>query len=259
MRREVRIAAVGLSFSVNGRAILAGLNFEAEAGRVYGIFGPNGGGKTTLFNVLSGLYRPTAGRVLLYGSEPRRHDPYHVSAHKGGLARTFQVPAVSDHLSVEENLLLSYRLPGEGFASLFYRSRSSLRREAEARREITEHLEVFGLSHKAETPAGALSYGERRLLTNIGALLTSTGIVLLDEPFANVNVRHVAVFKRLLRGAAAAGRVVLLIEHLPDNLLGLADTLLQLRGGREVVPFEVGESSPEELVRIVRGSVFQYE
>ncbi len=259
MRREVRITAAGLSFSVNGRTVLTGLNFEAEAGRVYGLFGPNGGGKTTLFNVLSGLYRPTAGRLLLYGSEPRRHDPYHVSAHGGGLARTFQVPALADHLSAEENLLLSYRLPGEGFTSLFYRSRGSLQREAEVRREIAEHLEMFGLSHKAGAQAGALSYGERRLLTNIGALLTGAGVILLDEPFANVNVRHVAAFKQLLRGVTAAGRTVLLIEHLPDNLLGLADTLLQLRGGREVVPFEVMESSAEELFRIVRGSVFQYE
>jgi branched-chain amino acid transport system ATP-binding protein len=259
MRREAIISATGLSFSVNGREILAGLNFEADAGRVYGLFGPNGGGKTTFFNVLSGLYRPTAGHLLLYGAEPRRHDPYHISAHGGGLSRTFQVPALADQLSVEEHLLLSYRLPGEGFASLFYRSRSFLRREAEARREIFEHLEVFGLSHKARAQAGALSYGERRLLTNIGALLTGAGIILLDEPFANVNVRHVVAFKRLLRAAAAAGRTVILIEHLPDNLLGLADTLLQLRGGREVEPFEVGESSPEELVRIVRGSVFLYE
>lgn len=259
MTRDVYIKAIDLSFSIDARPILGGLNFEVAGGRVYGLFGANGSGKTTLFNLLSGVYRPSSGRVLLYGAEPRRYDPYHVSTHGAGLSRTFQVPAVADDLSVMDNLLLSFRLPGEGFSSLFHRTRISRRAEDEARRKITRVLERFDLGAKAGSPAGALSFGERRLLTNVGALLTGAKIMLLDEPFANLNARHVATLKELLRGAAVnEGRAVLLIDHTPDNMLGLADALLQLRG-RKVESYEVAAGSQEELVRIVHSTLFSYE
>ncbi len=258
MTRDVYIEAVDLSFRINERLILDSLNFEARSGQVYGLFGPNGSGKTTIFNLLCGIYKPTSGRIILYGEELGRYDPLAVSTHKAGVARTFQVPAVVDELSVSDNLLLSYRLPQEGFCSLLYRGSHSRAMESKARREIVRHLEMFGLESKANAIAGALSYGERRLVTNIGALLSGAKIVLLDEPFANVHPRHIATLKQLLRDASVSeGRMILLIEHLPDNLLGVADVLLQLRE-RRIQSHEVSLSSPAELVKIIHGSLFQY-
>lgn len=248
-----------LSFEIGGRRLLHDLNLKASSGVVYGLFGPNGSGKTTLFNLLCGLHKPTSGRILLYGEEVRKYDPYYVSTLKAGLVRTFQVPTIINDLSVLDNLLLAYRFPHEGFSTLFYRSGLDRQKDASARQQVLNVLERFNLASKASNMASLLSYGERRLVGNLRAILTDAKIVLLDEPFANLNVRHITTLKTLLRSSANEdGRTIMLIEHLPDNLLNLVDVLLRLHE-RKLESHPIGARGVDELTAILRGSVFQYD
>jgi len=220
-----------LSFSFKDRKILHNISFETSPGKIYGLFGPNGSGKTTLFNLISGLYRPNAGIIRYYGICPKRMEPLGIARLGNGLARTFQDPVVINDLSVEENVLLAYRLPQEGFISLLYRGARSFNQERIALTEVQCWLAHFKLTAKKNMPAGELSYGERRLVANITAILMGSGILLLDEPFANLNVLMIQKLKGWLRKIALEEkRTILIIEHSPDNLYDFVDVLLRIKG-----------------------------
>jgi branched-chain amino acid transport system ATP-binding protein len=257
--QDILIEAGGLSFYINRRKILENLSFRAKKGHIYGLFGPNGSGKTTLFNLLCGLYKPNSGWITFYGERIKKVDPLHVSKFKGGLARTFQIPVVIDGLSVVDNLLLAFRFQRESFSSLIYQGKKDKKMEAAARLTACSYLNRFDLKSKADILAGTLSYGERRLISNLCTALTGSKILLLDEPFANLNSRNIESLKRLLRTSVdEEQRTIILIEHVPDNLLNFADVLLHLHEHR-LDAYDVKAKSPEDLTKIIHSSVFQYE
>lgn len=222
----------GLTFSFDGISspVLREVEFVCESGEIYGLFGDNGSGKTTLLNVLTGFLRPERGNVLYYGATPFRHDALTVQRFRGGLARSFQVPALIGDLSVLDNLLLATRLPGESFCSLMRPFDRSCECDAIARAEAA--LEEFGLVDLRRQPAATLSYGQRRIVSVLLTLLTGSGLVLLDEPFANVHPATVELLMTLLRRETARGKTLLLVEHPPRYIIQLATTAFLLRDGR---------------------------
>lgn len=255
--QDTVIEACNLSFSFNRRRILTDISFRSEAGKIYGLFGPNGSGKTTLFNILCGFHQPTSGLIRYYGKEPKRLDPWFISKIGQGLARSFQIPIVVDDLSVVDNLMLSYRFPKEGFSVLFRRVKKERLVEEAAKKEILVYLERFDLVHKCNLRAGALSYGERRLISILRAVLTGSNILLFDEPFSNLNILTTEKLKVLFRSLVdEEERMILLIEHRPDNIVNFVDGLFQLH--RHTLEFHKPEESGE-FCQLISKSIFRYE
>jgi len=230
-----------VSLKINGSTILRDISLNGDQGNIYGIFGSNGSGKTSLFNVICGLHKLFTGEIKYYGLLPHRVDPILISKLGDGIARSFQVPTVVNELTVLDNLLLSHRFQGDGFLSLIYRRKSDILLEQHATEEIEIMLEKFKLKDKKNEYAGALSYGERRILSILATVLTNSKILLLDEPFANLNIYMIDSFKELFHYLKEKEkRLIMIIEHSPDYLMDLSDyychlhahTLHQYRSNR---------------------------
>jgi branched-chain amino acid transport system ATP-binding protein len=174
------MAAEGLTKRFGGLTAVRSVDLAIEAGECRAIIGPNGAGKTTLFHLLSGVERPTAGRIFLHGDDVTRH-PAHVRA-KQGLGRTFQITNLFGKLTVEENVLLAAQTPGARFA--VHRAATSY---APVMARVDEALEQGGLAHKRRVPVRRLSHGEQRQLEVIVALAMKPKVLLLDEPTAGLS------------------------------------------------------------------------
>jgi ABC-type branched-subunit amino acid transport system ATPase component len=231
----------GLTFGHGGsEPILQNIDLKCYSGRVYGLFGDNGSGKTTLFNLICGFLTYGPGQIYYYGELPPSKDPLSICSFRGGVTRTFQTPVLVDELSIHDNLRLAFREPDEKLSALMY-SRHHLR-ELNLRREekIQRWLKDFGLDGIRSTLAGALSFGRRRIVANLIALLHDSRIVLLDEPFTNLHATQVELLKNAIRREALeAGKCVIVIEHSPSHLAShFFDSLFFLRRTLRTYDFE---------------------
>ena len=216
--RGSRIQIEGIGLQIGGATILKDVELDIAAGSLVGVIGPNGAGKTTLFNVISGLMKPTAGRILLDGKDitsasvPARA--------RAGLGRTFQTASLFPRLSVLENVRLAAQVSLGGSASLL----RFPRRSDAATGAALEKLEAVGLSHKLDTAAGDISHGDKRKLEIAVLLATEASIILLDEPMAGVGSGDVAGLVENIRDLQREkGCTVLMVEHHIDVLMGLVD------------------------------------
>lgn len=216
----------GVTVAFGGNRALDGVGMSAERGRVTGLIGPNGAGKSTLFDVVSGLRRPSAGRVVLGGRDVTRLGPARRSRH--GLARTFQRLELFGRLSVRDNLLVAAELGPE-------------RRRAD--RVTDELLDRLGLLTVADTCADNLPTGVARLVEVGRALAVRPGLLLLDEPAAGQDGEETERFAALLRALAADGTAVVLVEHDMGLVMGVCDEVYVLDLGKVIA---VG---PPDLIR----------
>lgn len=220
------LATRGLGLDIGGARIVADVSLEVREGELVGIIGPNGAGKTTLFNLLSGLLRPTAGRVELGGRDVTDEPPF-VRA-RAGLARTFQISSVFPLLSVRENARLAAEAALGGTLRPWRRAarfRPALERAGWA-------LERVGLAEKASWPAGALAHGDKRKLELAMALAGRPRVILLDEPMAGVAHEDVDGLVELVRSVHRdEGATVLLVEHRMEVVVGLAERIAVMHHG----------------------------
>ncbi|MFF5976363.1 ATP-binding cassette domain-containing protein [Streptomyces sp. NPDC012769] len=206
-----RLVAQGLRLTYpGGLTALDRVDLVLRPGRVTAVVGPNGAGKSTLFDCLAGTLRPTAGRVVLDGVDITRR-PAHVR-HRLGIARTFQQPAVFPSLTVEENVLVGGRgAPAE------------------------QALRLLGLAGSVRHRAAAgLPTGTLRRVELARALAGAPHTLLLDEPAAGLDADETAALARILAALAADGLTVLVVEHDPDLVAGIARTVHTMEGGRIV-------------------------
>jgi branched-chain amino acid transport system ATP-binding protein len=189
----------GVTVHFGGVRALDDVGLDVEPGAVTGIIGPNGAGKTTLFDVLTGLLRPSRGRIRLEGRDVTSASPHRRA--RLGIARTFQRLELFGSLTVFENVLLA--------AEVSQRSG----RAGEARRFAGEVVERFGLGVLAGVPADVLPAGTARLLEVARALATRPRLLLLDEPGAGLDPTERATFADLLDGVPGDGTGVVLVEH----------------------------------------------
>ncbi|WP_395293666.1 ABC transporter ATP-binding protein [Kitasatospora hibisci] len=216
-----RLTARGLVRRYGGIEAVAGVDLTAPAGRITALIGPNGAGKSTLFDCLAGTVRPDAGRVLLGGREVTRL-PAHTRV-RIGLARTFQQIAVFPTLSVADNV----RVGAE--------QRPGTRRDTRAVDAATGGaLALLGLQELAAQPAGEQPTGVLRLVELARALAGGPRVLLLDEPAAGLDTAQTARLVAVLRGLADRGMALLLVEHDPDLVAELADTVYAMADGRVV-------------------------
>jgi ABC-type branched-subunit amino acid transport system ATPase component len=199
-------------------------SLSVQAGTITGLIGPNGSGKTTVFNLVTGYLPADGGTIRFDGRVVRRPDPTRLA--RRGLIRTFQQARVFPNLTVVENLVLA--TPQSWW-------QAGRPRVARAERALAgELLADFNLGAHADTVAAELSFGQRKLLEFAATLMSRPRLVLLDEPAAGVNPVLVETIERHIRRLHAAGLTFLVVEHDMPLVMRLCDPVIVLDRGRKI-------------------------
>jgi branched-chain amino acid transport system ATP-binding protein len=219
------LEVVGLTKRYGGIAALDHCRFAVGEGSITGLIGPNGSGKTTAFDVISGYVRPDAGSIRFAGRAVR---PEPAKMCRAGLVRTFQQPRVLGTLTALENLVVAAAPP-------WWATLAAPRTRRGDRDKALVLLEEFGLVGVAHQQADRLSYGQRKLLAFAGVLMSEPRLVLLDEPSAGVSPAMAEVMAHHIRARNAAGVTFLVVEHNMSFVMRLCDPLIVLARGRQIV------------------------
>jgi len=195
-----------------------GVSLAVEPGTILGLIGPNGAGKSTLFNCLTGDIAPTSGTVLIDGRDVTRAAPDMRA--RCGLARTFQVPQTFAHMTVLENVMIGAFLHAGRAAEAAVRARAV--------------IEEVGLGDVAEAPARSLGTPGRKRLEIARALATRPKVLLLDEAMAGLTPAEVQRAIALIRMIHAQGITLIIVEHIMEVILSLADRVVVLHQGRVI-------------------------
>jgi neutral amino acid transport system ATP-binding protein len=225
-----------------------GASLTVGEGSITALIGPNGAGKTTFFNVVTGFYRPDGGRAAFGGRQVLGHPPYAIA--RLGMVRTFQITKALARMPVIDNMMLGAPdQPGERLLNVVFRPAAWRRREAEVREQAMELLEIFNLAPLADTYAGTLSGGQRKLLELARALMTRPRFLLLDEPMAGINP---TLGRRLLdhmqRLRQDDGVTFLFIEHDMDVVMNHSDRVIVMAQGQVIADGEPHEVRRDQAV-----------
>jgi branched-chain amino acid transport system ATP-binding protein len=242
------IEARGLSKNYGGTQAVRGVDLKVEAGRIVGLIGPNGAGKTTAFNVVTGFMRPTKGEVRYKGTLLNNLKPHQIA--ELGLVRTFQRTSVFHNVSVFDNVMTGLHRRGR---SRLWDTLLSLPRERQSERDLREKaqeiLGTVGIEHRAYELAGALPYGDQRLLGVAMALAAEPSMLLLDEPVSGMNPTETMRFMELLTRVRSLGVTILLVEHDMPMVMGVSDRIVVLNYGRIIAegPPAAIQGNPEVI------------
>jgi branched-chain amino acid transport system ATP-binding protein len=220
------------------------VDFSIPQGSIVSLIGPNGAGKTTFFNMLTGVYKPTAGRIVFDGIDVTDKPPHAITAL--GIGRTFQNIRLFLHMTALENVLVGMhcRLRGGILGSIFSTPRVR-REEREAHDRARELLRFSGLRGRDDETSRNLSYGDQRRLEVARALATQPKLLLLDEPTAGMNPQETADFTAFVQRLRTEEKLtVLLIEHDMRVVMGVSDRVTVLDYGEKIA-----EGSPQDVQR----------
>jgi branched-chain amino acid transport system permease protein len=237
-RRESRwlgapvvLEAHGVSKSFGGIVAADDLHMELRKGTITALVGPNGAGKTTVFNLLTGFIPPDGGSVRLNGKELVGLTPDKVA--RLGLVRSFQDVRLFQRISCLQNVMLAVQQQyGENVGKLFFGPLAVARREAEVREKAMDWLRFVGMSNFANIPAGAVSYGQSKLVSLARALATDAEVLLLDEPASGIDTKWVDSMLDLVEAVREQGRTVCIVEHNLHVVGRLADHTYFMELGR---------------------------
>jgi branched-chain amino acid transport system permease protein len=250
----VLLSVEELDRSFGGVRALDGAAVQVAAGEVHGLIGPNGAGKTTLLNVISGLFRPTRGRIVLGGERIDGLPSHRIAAL--GITRTYQNIRLFLGLSALENVMVGAHLVrrGDTLRRLFF-LRSARADEARAREAALQLLARVGLSDRAHHRVSGLSYGDQRRVEIARALASSPRLVLLDEPTAGMNAAEVQAVAAVIREVAKQGQSVVLVEHNVQLVMQVCDRITVLNFGKVIAHGEPQHvSSHPEVIAAYLGS-----
>jgi branched-chain amino acid transport system ATP-binding protein len=220
------LATRHLGLDIGGATIVADVSLDVREGEFLGIIGPNGAGKTSFFNLLSGLYRPTSGRIELAGRDVTGEPPFRRA--QQGLGRTFQISSVFPLLTVQENVRLAAEASLGG--SLRIWRRAARRRDALERASWA--LGLVGLAGRSAWTGGALSHGDKRKLELAMLLASDPHVILLDEPMAGVSMEEVPGLVEVIKAVQAEhGKTVLMVEHHIGLVTGIAQRIAVMHHG----------------------------
>ncbi|MDX3105266.1 ABC transporter ATP-binding protein [Nonomuraea angiospora] len=240
------LAVEGVSVAFGGVRALDQVSFEVAAGQVCGVIGPNGAGKTTLFDVVSGLRRPSEGRVSVAGRDLTGVSP--VRRARAGVRRTFQRTQVFGRLTVAGNVLaaLDWHGGGGGLAADLVGRPARRRLERERGERVAEVLELCGLTPLRDAYAAALPVGQRRLVELARALADRPRLLLLDEPTSGLDASQTA---RLGEVVKALDTTVLLVEHDMGFVMDTCDRIIVLDLGKVIAAGAPAEIREDPVVR----------
>jgi ABC-type branched-subunit amino acid transport system ATPase component len=227
-----RLSVEGVSVDFGGIHALRDVSFELETSSVVGLIGPNGAGKSTLLNCISGITRPTRGRVRL--GETVLSGMSSAAVARQGMGRVFQHPELVAELSVQDNLLIACHLSLDyGLASELLRFPNVRDQERKAAEKVAAVLAKLGIADSAEARVGSLPYGHRKLVDLGRALLMDISFLLLDEPIAGLNDSEISRLREILLGLRREfGLGILVVEHNMPFVSGLCDRLVVLDLGQ---------------------------
>ena len=241
-----------LSISFGGLKAVNDVGFDVEKNTIFSIIGPNGSGKTTIFNIISGIYRPDSGSILCSGEELVGLTPDRIA--RKGVARTFQNIELFSNATVMDNLMLGRHIHMKAgvFSGAFLWGRASRAAREEIRnREIVEKIiDFLDLQSVRNSYVASLPYGKRKLVELGRALALEPKILLLDEPSAGMNTEEKEDLNIWIKDIQADYRVtILLIEHDMNMIMGISDRIFAMSQGEKIVegtPAEV-QSHPEVI------------
>ena len=256
-----------LSKRFGGIAACRELNLELQRGKIAALVGPNGAGKTTVFNLLTGALRADAGSVRLHGENVRGLAPDVIA--RRGMVRSFQNVRLFARMTALENVMLGIRelsadwwcwpngtRGGENLADLFFLPRITSRVERQTRERAMEWLRLVGLADVAEMPAGALSFGQQKLVSFARLLGTNADVLLLDEPASGIDSKWVDQILELVAYMRQLGKTVCIVEHSIHVVERLADTVFFMELGRITAQGTIGElTSNPRLAEVYFGTV----
>lgn len=234
---EAILSVTELSKAFGGVLAVDGVSLEVMPREMVALIGPNGAGKTTFYNMISGRMKPSSGRVRFQGRDITGLPPHAIS--RLGVSRSFQINNVFTELTARENVEVA-------LTALYGRAFSMFRPASRDRRLLAEAdavLERLGLLPLADTRAGVLSYGDKRLLEIAIVLATRPRLVLLDEPTAGMTPEETRHVTRLIRSLAETGEYTFLItEHDMDVVFDLADRIVVMHRGQLLA-----QGKPEQI------------
>jgi branched-chain amino acid transport system ATP-binding protein len=250
------LQAKGLSKSFGGVRAVRDISFDIPAHSVFAVIGPNGAGKSTLLNLMSGVYRPDSGALTFDGEDLAR-----TLAHRRvrrGIARTFQKIRLFKQLSVVDNVIAGFHVHHHIPAWQYLIHGAAFQRDQRQCRENAERLiEFVGLSARMGTNAGALSYGEQRMLELARALATKPRLLLIDEPAAGLNSAEVDTLLARIQTLREDGMTVVVVEHNMDLVMNVADRIMVMDYGQHLfagTPSEV-QQSPDVIAAYLGGEL----
>ncbi|BCO29755.1 glutamine transport ATP-binding protein GlnQ [Rhodoferax lithotrophicus] len=222
-----------LSIHFGGVKAVQNVSFSIDAGIVYAVIGPNGAGKTTLFNLITGVYTPTAGQIFLDGEAIGGKSPDELA--RRGVARTFQNLQICMNMSAIENVMVGahLRLDRNLFKAAL-RWPSIKKRDRELHTEAAELMAFVGLQAYVNARADSMPYGALKRLEIARALAMKPRLIFLDEPAAGLNPKETIEVDQLVRKVADSGVTVVLVEHDMKMVMNLSDRILVLDYGRKL-------------------------
>jgi ABC-type branched-subunit amino acid transport system ATPase component len=246
----------GLVKRFGGVVAVNGLDMTVERGHIHALIGPNGSGKTTSLNVISGLYRADGGSVRFDGHELAGCAPYEIA--KLGVARTFQNIRLFGRLSVLENVKIGAHVHTHtNLAGALWPFGATAREENETRRKSLELLEFVGLASAKDAEARSLPYGEQRKLEIARALAVEPRLLLLDEPAAGMNPTETDNLVELLYAICERGITLLLIEHDMNLVMSISNAITVLNFGTHIAEGTADEiaHNPDVIAAYLGGTL----
>jgi branched-chain amino acid transport system ATP-binding protein len=241
-RGETVLALERVTMQFGGLKAVADLDLEVARGELVGLIGPNGAGKTTVFNVITGVYRPTSGRILFEGRPIDGLKPHAIA--KRGITRTFQNIRLFASRCCRDNVCIAaHQHARASLIDAVLRTANFERDEREMKRLADELLETMGLSEWADTLAAELPYGQQRRLEIARALAGKPRLLLLDEPAAGLNPQETDQLMHLIEHIRERyGLSLLLIEHDMRVVMGICRRIAVLDYG-----IKIAEGTPQEI------------
>ncbi len=241
----------GVSMAFGGLSVIDELDLHVYEGEIVSVIGPNGAGKTTLFNLVTGVYEPTAGDILFEGKSVKGLAPHKIT--RRGIARTFQTLRLFLNMTVRENVMAAaYGHTSAGVFRAMLRTPGQRREEREIRALAEQRLAFFGerlMGYRWDQPAYSLSYANRRRLEIARATATNPRLLLLDEPAAGMNPVETHEITELIgKLRTEGGYTILVIEHDMHVVEGISDRVIALDHGVKIAEGSFGEVATDPRV-----------
>lgn len=237
-----------LTMKFSGLVAVSNFNLDLREHELVGLIGPNGAGKTTVFNMLTGVLRPSQGKISLNSEILNELKPHHITAR--GIARTFQNIRLFKNLSVIDNIRLGHHIHMKhSIFAMAAESHHFKSEEKEIREDAIDLLKIFHLESKADFLSKNLPYGDQRKLEILRALATKPKILLLDEPAAGLNHKETEdLMKTIQEIRRQFDLTILLIEHDMKLVMGICERILVLDHGETIATGRPKEIQANPLV-----------
>jgi len=238
----MRLELKNVTKNFGGLRAVNDVTFAVPHKSIFGLIGPNGAGKTTVFNLITGVYQPTAGKISFAEKPAANLKPHQLA--RLGIARTFQNIRLFASLSVFDNVRAATQVHrARGVRNALWRGRGFRQAEAAVAKQVMELLDLFNLSRFRDEDARSLPYGDQRRLEIVRALATQPKLLLLDEPAAGMNPTEKADLSRLVRLVKEKFKIaVLLVEHDMQVVTGICERIAVLDYG-----VKIAEGTPAEV------------